>query len=183
MRTTPHATSPEPSALALGVGQSIEAIAPSLSGSDFIPHSDTTFDVPPAALNLYHILKEEVELGVRVLERGTAEMAVTFFQSALQKLSVEQPFYDHLVHNLLQSYKLMIEQLLKTGDRSLAVAFLPAALRLEIRGAMAHDSTFLRKFAGEFQDLGIVFLQNGLDQPSLSCCRKATLFLPVRAPT
>ena len=56
------------------------------------------------------------------------------FQSALQKLTVDQPFYDHLVHNLLLSYELLIQKLLKQGDTSTALDFLRAALRLEIRG-------------------------------------------------
>ena len=100
MKSTPHTSSPEPSALALGVGQSIEAIAPSVSDSDFIPQSITTFDVPPDALNLYSILQLEVDIGVQALERESADMAVTFFQSALQKMTVDQPLYAHLVHNL-----------------------------------------------------------------------------------
>ena len=64
-------------------------------------------------------------------------MAVTLFQSALQKLTIDQPFYDHLVHNLLSSYELLIDRLLKQGDISVARLLLRAALRLEIRGAMA----------------------------------------------
>ena len=128
--------------------------------------------------NLYSILQQEVDLGGQALKRESADMAVTLFQSALQKLTVDQPFYDHLVHNLLLSYKLLIEQLLKQGDRSLALDFLRAALRLEIRGSMAEDSTFLRRFAGHFQSLGIVFFQNGLHQESLLCCRKAISVYP-----
>ena len=91
-------------------------------------------------------------------------MAVTLFQSALQKLTVDQPFYDHLVHNLLLSYELLIKQLLKQGDTSTALDFLRAALRLEIRGSMAEDAMFLRKFAGAFQSLGIVFFQSSLNE-------------------
>src|SRR5947208_9713200 len=105
-------------------------------------------------------------------------MAVTLFQSALQKVTIDQPFYDHLVHNLLLSYKLLIEKLLKQGDRSRALDFLHAALRLEIRGDMAEDATFLRRFAGSFQSLGIVFFHNGLNEESLLCCRKAISVYP-----
>ena len=105
-------------------------------------------------------------------------MAVTFFQSALQKMTVDNPFYDHLVHNLLLSYKLLIEQLLKQGDRSTALDFLRAAVQLEIHGRMAKDSTFLRRFAGAFQDLGIVFFQSNLHKESLVCCRKAISAYP-----
>jgi hypothetical protein len=123
--------------------------------------------------NLYGILQQEVELGSQAMQHGSADMAVTFFQSALQKLNVDQPFYDHLVHNLLRSYTLLIEQLLQNGDRSLAVDFLRAALRLEIKGDMARDSAFMQKFAGTFENLGVVFFQRGLKQESLLCCRKA----------
>ena len=62
--------------------------------------------------NLYSTLQQEVELGNQAMQRGSADMAITFFQSALHKLNVDQPFYDHLVHNLLLSYTLLIEQLL-----------------------------------------------------------------------
>ena len=148
------------------------------SRSHFIPQSGKTIDVPLLSGNVYSILQQEVDLGVQALKRESAEMAVTFFQSALQKLTVDQPFYDHLVHNLLLSYKLLIEKLLKQGDTSTALDFLPAALRLEIRGDMAEDSTFLRKFAGAFQSLGIVFFQKGLNEASLLCCRKAISVYP-----
>jgi hypothetical protein len=118
-------------------------------------------------------LENEVDLGVQALKRENAEMAVTFFQSALQKLTLDQPLYDHLVHNLLLSYRLLIEKLLKQGERAMALDFLRAALRLEIRGSMSDDSAFLRKFAGVFENLGIVFVQNNLNQESVWCCRKA----------
>lgn len=141
------------------------------SASNAVPQSKE-IGLPEDSRNLYSILQQEVELGRQAMQRGSADMAVTFFQSALQKLSVDQPFYDHLVHNLLLSYTLLIEQLLQKGDRSLAVDFLRAALRLEIHGDMAQDSAFLRKFAGTFENLGVVFLQHGLKQESLLCCRK-----------
>ncbi len=50
--------------------------------------------------NLYCNVQQEVELGVQALKRESADMAVTLFQSALQKLTVGQPFYDHLVHGV-----------------------------------------------------------------------------------
>jgi len=142
------------------------------SASNAVPQSKE-IGLPEDSRNLYSILQQEVELGSQAMQRGSADMAVTFFQSALQKLSVDQPFYDHLVHNLLLSYTLLIEQLLQKGDRSLAVDFLRAALRLEIDGDMAQDSAFLRKFAGTFENLGVVFFQHGLKRESLLCCRKA----------
>jgi tetratricopeptide (TPR) repeat protein len=120
-------------------------------------------------------VQQEVALGSQALQRESADMAVTMFQSALQKLTVDQPFYDHLVHNLLLSYKLLIEKLLKQGDTSTARDFLRAALRLEIRGKMADDVKFLRKFAGTFENLGLVFFQNNLPKESVLCCRKAIL--------
>jgi tetratricopeptide (TPR) repeat protein len=148
------------------------------STSQFIQHSCNTLDVPHVSENLYSILEQEAELGVQALKRESADMAVTMFQSALQKLTVDQPFYDHLVHNLLLSYKLLIEELLENRDTDAALDFLQAALQLEIQGDMAEDSTFLRRFAGTFQSLGIVFLQNNLKEESVLCCRKAISIYP-----
>ncbi len=133
----------------------------------------STIDLPAADETLYATLKQEVELGVRALDQGAAEMAVMMFQSALLKLTPDLPFYDHLVANLLSSYKMLIEHLLSIGDRELALDFLSAALRLEVLGKMAGDHTFLRKFANTFDGLGIIFLHRGLNQASLLCCRKA----------
>lgn len=148
------------------------------STSHLVQPYGRTIDVPHLSQNLYSILQQEVELGRQALKRESADMAVTFFQSALQKMTVDQPFYDHLVHNLLLSYKLLIEELLKNGDRPMAVDFLHAALQLEIRGEMAEDSDFLRRFAGTFQNLGIVFFQNNLSKESVMCCRKAISIYP-----
>src|SRR6266478_5903607 len=94
------------------------------SRSHFIPESGKTIDVLRLSRNLYSILQQEIDLGSQALERESADMAVTLFQSALQKLTLDQPFYDHLVHNLLLSYKLLIEKLLKQGDTSTALEFL-----------------------------------------------------------
>jgi len=148
------------------------------SRSDSIRQSGDTLDVPHLSGDLYSTLQQEVDLGVQALQRESGEMAVTLFQSALQKLTIDQPFYDHLVHNLLLSYTLLINNLLKNGDRSTALDFLRAALRLEIRGEMAEDSTFLRKFADSFQSLGIVFFQSGLNEQSVLCYRKAISIYP-----
>src|SRR6266571_1249352 len=148
------------------------------SRSHFIPQSGKTIDLPHLSGNLYSILQQEVDLGGQALKRESADMAVTLFQSALQKLTVDEPFYDHLVHNLLLSYKLLIEKLLKRGNTSTAVDFLSAALRLEVRGKMSEDTTFLRRFAGAFQNLGIVFFQKGLNEESLLCCSKAISVYP-----
>ena len=137
-----------------------------------------SIDLSGNSQNLYSILQQEVQLGDQALQHGNAEMAITFFQSALQKLTVEQPFYDHLVHNLLLSYEQLIAKLLKEGDVPLAIDFLRAALSLEIHGHMANDSAFLAKFAGAFQNLGIVFFKRGLNDESLLCCRKAIAVHP-----
>src|SRR6266571_4198916 len=156
----------------------MQGLALTNSRSHFIRQSSDTITVPHLSQNLYSILQEEVVLGGQALNRESADMAVKMSQSALQKLTIDQPFYDHLVHNLLLSYKLLIEQLLKQGDTSTALDFLRAALRLEIRGEMAEDSTFVRKFAGAFQSLGIVFFQNSLNEESVLCCRKAIAVYP-----
>ncbi|HKR60727.1 MAG TPA: sulfotransferase domain-containing protein [Pyrinomonadaceae bacterium] len=148
------------------------------SRSQFLSQTRKPSDVPQASENLYSTLQQEVDLGVQALRRQSGDMAVTLFQSALQKLTIDEPFYDHLVHNLLLSYKLLIEQLLQKGDTSTALDFLRAAVRLEICGEMAEDSTFVRAFAGHFQSLGIVFFQNGLHEESLLCCRKAISVYP-----
>ena len=156
----------------------MRALLPSESKSQSILRSGRMIDVPPLGGNLYSILQQEVDLGGQSLERGNADLAVTFFQSALRKLTIDQPFYDHLVHNLLLSYTVLIKKLLKDGERILALDFLRAALRLEIRGEMAEDSQFLRKFAGAFENLGIVLLQNKLQNESIWCCRKAISIYP-----
>lgn len=178
MKHIPHPTSPTPHSLESSVGQAIKGIHPSAFAADCLQQSNTRFDIPPDALNLYRILQQEIEIGVQALQREGANIAVTLFQSALQKMTADQPLYDHLVHNLLVSYRLLMEQLLRSGERSLAVDFLSAALRLEIRGNMAEDPAFLRKFASALQDLGIVFFRNGLNEASLLCCRKAISVCP-----
>lgn len=143
------------------------------SKSPFLAQVQQRIDVPLKSQNVYRILQQEIELGHNALQRGRGDMAVTFFQSALQKLTVEQPVYDHLVHNLLASYNVLIEDLLKSGDVPLALDFLKAALRLEIKGRMAEDENFLRQFAGLFDNLGITLFQSGLHEASLICSRKA----------
>lgn len=132
-----------------------------------------TINLPPVSANRYRTLQQEGDLGTQALSSKRADMAVTFFQSALHKISLTDPFYDHLVHNLLASYLLLIEQLLKQGDTTTAKDFLRASLTLEVRGQMAGDSTFLRRFAGAFQSLGLICFQNGLNEESVWCYRKA----------
>ena len=143
------------------------------SRAQFSPAISETIEIPEVSGNLYRTLQQEVELGAQALRSGRADMAVTFFQSVLQKISLTDPFYDHLVHNLLSSYMLLIDQLLQHGDTTTARDFLRASLTLEVRGQMADDSTFLRRFAGAFQSLGLICFQNGLNEESVWCCRKA----------
>ncbi|HKP39105.1 MAG TPA: sulfotransferase domain-containing protein [Pyrinomonadaceae bacterium] len=148
------------------------------SKSNFNWQNGNTIGIPYASQNLYSTLQVEIDLGLQALNRESPEMAVTFFQSALHKLTIDEPFYDHLVHNLLLSYKQLIEKLLESGDLSTARDFLRAALRLEIRGSMGEDSTFLRRFAGAYQSLGVVFFHRNLNEESLVCCRKAISVYP-----
>jgi Sulfotransferase domain len=148
------------------------------SGSHIGQQLGQTIGIPPSSETAYSLIQQEVDFGLQALKRESADMAVTFFQSALQKLTIDEPFYDHLVHNLLLSYKLLIEKLLKTGDISTARDFLKAALRLEVVGNMAQDSAFLRRFSGAFQGLGIVFFQHNLSEESVACCRKAISIYP-----
>jgi len=159
-------------------GKTMQGVELLDSSSHLLRQSGTTIDLPQVSRNLYSIVQQEVDLGAQALKRESAEIAVTLFQSALQKLTVDQPFYDHLVHNLLLSYELLIKKLLKQGDTATALDFLRAALRLEIRGDMAEDATFLRRFAGAFESLGIAFFQNNLIKESLLCYRKAISVYP-----
>ncbi len=55
---------------------------------DFTGRAGKSLDLPPLSQNLYTVLQQEVELGVQALSRGNADMSVTLFQSALQKLTV-----------------------------------------------------------------------------------------------
>jgi len=137
-----------------------------------------TIDIPDLNRSLYSIVQQQVDLGVHALKSENANMAITFFQSAIGKLTVDQPFYDHLVHNLLLSYKLLIEQLYQAGEATSAPELLRDALRLEIAGEMANDSVFLQRFACAFQELGMVFFKNSDYQASVLCCRKAIAIYP-----
>lgn len=151
----------------------MQGLALTTSSPQFRPAFGKTIEIPSSHENLYQTLQHEVDFGVQALRSERADMAVTFFQSALLKISLDDPFYDHLVHNLLSSYMLLIEQLLKRRDTTTARDFLRASLTLEVRGQMADDSTFLRRFAGAFQTLGLICFQNGLNEESVWCCRKA----------
>ena len=72
MNPTPHAKSSEPSGLAFSMEQLMEARSLSVLGSDLISQFHLPFDLPHAALNLYSILREGVDIdspGVRTCER------------------------------------------------------------------------------------------------------------------
>jgi len=135
--------------------------------------SRQTIDASNLNQNLLSALQQEVDFGAQALKQGNPEIAVTFFQSALAKMSVEMPFYDHLVHNLLLSYKAVVEGLLTKGDFETAERFVDASLDLDIRGQMADDSVFQQNFADAFQALGLACFNQGKFELSLRCCRKA----------
>lgn len=135
--------------------------------------NEITIGGPDLNLGTYGVVQQEVELGVRALGLQHADAAVTFFTSALRKLTSGQPFYDHLVHNLLLSYKLSVEQLLRSGQSDAAVNVLQDALALEIRGEMADDATFRKEFAGAYQGLGLALFSNGRFGESVLAFRKS----------
>lgn len=135
--------------------------------------SPQTVDASNLNRNLVSVLQQELDFGAQALKQGNPDTAVTFFQSALQKMTVEMPFYDHVVHNLLLSYKGLVEKLLDTGDDETATRFLHAALNLDIMGAMADDSVFRERFADAFQGLGLTCFNKGRFAESVNCCRKA----------
>ena len=137
-----------------------------------------TFAVGTSDNRLYGTVQQEVDLGVKALSNKNAEMAVMFFQSALQKLTVHQPFHDHLLHNLLLSYKLQIEQKLENGDHLVALSILNGALHLELLGEMAVDIEFRKSFAGVFDSLGIILLRHRKVDEAVSCGRKAISIYP-----
>ncbi|HMQ03038.1 MAG TPA: sulfotransferase domain-containing protein [Pyrinomonadaceae bacterium] len=140
--------------------------------------SRQTIDASNLNQNLLSALQQEVDFGAQALKRGNPDVAVTFFQSALQKMTAEMPFYDHIVHNLLLSYKSLVEKLLSNGDTAQAIRFVRAALSLEVRGPMVDDSVFLQRFAEAFQGLGLACFGNGQFDASLDCCRKAIAVYP-----
>jgi hypothetical protein len=104
-------------------------------------------DAPNLNRNLLSVIQQEVDLGTQALKKGDPDVAVTFFQSALQKMSAEMPFYDHLVHNLLLSYRDLTERLLNEVKGDMALKFVESALSLELRGEMAEDTVFRQRFA------------------------------------
>ena len=122
---------------------------------------------------LYATVKQEVDIGVKALTNKDAEMAIMLFRSALQKLDTRKGFHDHLVHNLLLSYRLQIVQKLEAGENLIALSVLTSALNLHIQGEMALDIEFRKSFAGVFDGLGLMFLRHRYFAESVQCCRKA----------
>jgi len=125
-----------------------------------------------------NLLQQEVDLGVKSLAQNNPDMAITFFKSALHKISFDFPFYDHLTHNLLLGYKQRIEQLLANQKIEEANLLLQNSLKLQISGQMAHDQSFLRAFADTFQNLGLAFFENLQFEACIECCRKAIAVKP-----
>ena len=134
--------------------------------------------IDPSTSGIYSIVQQEVDLGTSALERKDAEMASMFFQSALQKLHVGDPFHDHLLHNLLLSDKLQIQQKLELGEYEAALLTLDNVLQAEIHGQMAGDVEFRKRFAAIFDSLGVVFSRHGKVDESVQCCRKAISIYP-----
>ena len=135
--------------------------------------STSTIELSPIERSLYVTVQQEVGLGVGALRRKNAEMAVMLFGSALQKLDASQPFYDQLLHNLLLSYKLMIEQKLDAGNETAANALLEECLKLQIKGSMANDAAFRQSFASVYDSMSRVFFRRHKFDQSVRCCRKA----------
>lgn len=129
--------------------------------------------IEPALDERYRIVQQEVDIGVSALRENDPLMAITLFQSALQKISINDPFHDHLVHNLLSSYKCLIENSLRIGDFSAVDAHIRAALRLEILGEMQNSLDFRARFAAIFQDIAVTLYKNRRFSDSVSFCRKA----------
>lgn len=144
-----------------------------------MPETVLTIDALDPTRNLYVTVQQEVDLGVQALQSENGDIAVTLFQSSLKKLSPGQPFYDHLVHNLLLGYKLLIDQLLQSGETDAAEGFLGSALSLEISGEMAGDEEFRRLFASGFEGLGLSLFQRRHFRASVLCFRKAHSIYPM----
>jgi hypothetical protein len=84
-------------------------------------HGEITMNITAPSQDLYRIVQQEVDLGAHALRHENADVAITFFQSALEKLTFQQPFYDHLVYNLLMGYTLLARQRLEAGDNTSAI--------------------------------------------------------------
>ena len=127
--------------------------------------------------DLYRTLQQEVGLGVEALKSGSPEIAASLFQSAIHKVNLEHPFHAHLIYDLLLSYSLLIEQLLKSNDESTVHYFVQSALQLEIGSRQVHEPAIRKRFSAGFQSLGVMLLKHGLSEASLLCSCKANSIL------
>ena len=135
-------------------------------------------DIPESSRELYTAAQLEVDLGVQSMSKGNAAVAVMSFESALQKIGAGQPFHAHLVHNLLVSYKLMIDQRLAAGDMKGAESILERVLQLDMSGEVASDQGFLQQLAGIVDAIGLTFSKYRNFEVSLRCVRKAISIHP-----
>jgi tetratricopeptide (TPR) repeat protein len=135
-------------------------------------------DISESDRDLFMAAQLEVDLGARSLSSGNAEVAVTMFESAIQKIGAGLPFHDHLAYNLLVSYKTLIEQKLATGDASAAEGLRRRVLELELSGRTAEDDSFRQQFASVADAIGLIFFRHGDFDASLQCTRKAISIKP-----
>jgi hypothetical protein len=140
--------------------------------------SAISLDLPPEARDLYTTLQREVEIGADALKHKNPDVAIALFQSALEKLEVGDPFYDHLVHNLLLAYALQIQQLLAAGDGASATRLLGTILGFDLPDDVPTDPEFRARFAGVYQDVGLDFFRQRLFEESTACHRKAIAVEP-----
>lgn len=123
--------------------------------------------------NLVSVLQQELDFGTQALRQGNPDVAVTFFQSALQKMTAEMPPYDHVVHNLLLSYVQVAKKLFAEGNGDLALKFVDSALDLEIKGEMRADRVFRQRFAEVFEGLSVLLFRNAKFEASVQSARKS----------
>src|SRR5688500_4414691 len=133
-----------------------------------------TIDATNLSRSLLTALQQEVDLGTQALKNGNPDVAVTFFQSALQKMSAEMPFYDHLVHNLLLGYRDLIKRLIGEGKEDMALKFVGSALSPELRGGVGEEGAgFRRRVAEVFQALTVILFRYAKFDLIVECGRKA----------
>lgn len=130
-------------------------------------------EIPGSSRDAYVTAQLEVELGARCLSSGNAETAVTMFRSALQKIDVGLPFHDELTHNLLVSYKMMIEQNLASGDMPAAERVLERIEKMDLSDQTVRDHSFVQQFASIVDAIGLLFSRRGNSEAFVRCTRKA----------
>lgn len=140
--------------------------------------STKTLSIDGIDPHLATMLQQEMDLGARALQQGNPDMAITFFRSALTKITTDFPFYDHINHNLLLAIKNRAEQLLKSGRKAEALELLEHGLAIDIEGPMIADRPFRRAFADTVHAMGLVFFENTEIASSLECIRRAIAIEP-----